>query len=196
MAGSWPFWSKWFPALGIPPAFTDERPLSVSHSFGSEIEATAHSTWFHFLCNHIALKPGPSGPEVVYHPQTAPQAPATTTAQAAAPVHPGPPRQANYSYLRSGFVLRKEVSGSVTLVCCGASLQVRKTLRDFVQGGSWRSAILEPYVLFDLVLEGLFMDVDTNTWNINDVFASLEHVRNIVDIDEIRIANKHRQNSG
>lgn len=94
--------------------------------------------------------------------------------------HPGrhtPLPQADYSYVRSGFFLRTASGGGTTLTCFGASPHVESRLRRFIaRSASHNNAITEPYVLLDIVLDGLFHDVDDNVWKMNDVFGTFEHV--------------------
>lgn len=115
---------------------------------------------------------------VAYHPQT--------KDKNSAELEPLP--QADYSYLRSGFVLRKETSGAVTLVCFGASNQVSRLLYQFLQSGAssgaFQEATVEPRILFDIVLDGLFNDVDQTVWNMNQVYGPYEDVRRpLVDMN-------------
>jgi len=83
---------------------------------------------------------------------------------------------ADYSYHRSGFFLRFAPGDSVTLVCFGATPRVTDRLHAFINGGRWEDALAEPHVLFDIVLDGLFLEVDATVWNMNQVFGGMEHV--------------------
>lgn len=84
--------------------------------------------------------------------------------------------QADYSWLRSGFFMHVGNNGDVTLVCFGATAKVRKRLDDFISGCAWKDTSTDPYVLFDLVLEALYREVDEAVWNMNTIFGPLEHV--------------------
>ncbi|KAK6358111.1 hypothetical protein TWF730_007466 [Orbilia blumenaviensis] len=83
--------------------------------------------------------------------------------------------QADYSWLRSGFVLKSEPGGEgVTLVCFGATPYVRRRLEAWIASMSWAAITEEPYALFDLVMDGLFSEVDATSWKMADVFRPIE----------------------
>ncbi|ORY61637.1 uncharacterized protein BCR38DRAFT_487381 [Pseudomassariella vexata] len=84
--------------------------------------------------------------------------------------------QADFSYIRSGFFLRRSApNADTTLICFGAREQVEKALERFIASYAWEMASLEPLALFDVILMGLFHEVDQNIWNMADVFGPLEH---------------------
>ncbi|RYP11974.1 hypothetical protein DL767_011543 [Monosporascus sp. MG133] len=155
--------------LGIPSSFSNERVHSVSHSFGAIPDQGGTNTWFHFLCKNISISnDSGNGPEVVYSRGANPLA-------RASPNH-NPLPQADYSYLRSGFFLRTTADAGTTLACFGASPQVRARLQGFIAHSSRNDAIAEPYLLLDLIIDGLFKDVDDNVLNMGTVFGALEHL--------------------
>lgn len=92
-------------------------------------------------------------------------------------MHRRRPANTDFSYVRAGFFLRTEKSGESTLVCFGAPLTVRSRIEKFLDARAWGDVAVEPYVLLDLVLEGLYREIDDNVWNIADVLGPLEHVR-------------------
>ncbi|RYO94508.1 hypothetical protein DL764_007827 [Monosporascus ibericus] len=123
-----------------------------------------------------------NGPNVAYHRGADPLA-------RDSPSHTPLP-QADYSYLRSGFFLRTTAGAGTTLACFGASPRVRARLREFMAHPSRKDAIAEPYLLLDLIIDGLFQDVDNNVWNMRTVFGSLEHLT-------LTLANsRHERNIG
>lgn len=91
-------------------------------------------------------------------------------------MHRRRPANTDFSYVRSGFFLRTEASGESTLVCFGAPLTVRTRIEQFLDARAWGDVAVEPYVLLDLVLDGLYREIDENVWNIADVLGPLEHV--------------------
>ncbi|KAK3360498.1 hypothetical protein B0T25DRAFT_447036 [Lasiosphaeria hispida] len=145
-------------ALAIPPEFLSERLHHVCHSFGSRIDDNGFAAWFHFLCKKIEWRKSESGLPVIDGGMAS---------------LPG----ANYKWHRSAFFVRKNRDGDVAMVCFGASgsSTVRKRLADFIAAGSWKHVNSEPLVLFDLVLEALYNDVDETVWKLNDVIGPLEH---------------------
>ncbi|KAK5997561.1 Notoamide biosynthesis cluster M'-like protein [Cladobotryum mycophilum] len=161
--GTLPQMTELFSSLDIPSEFSTERARSVSHSFGERSNENGFSAWFHFLCKNIDIKQeGNSPPEI--DSQAASLEPNTSILP-----------QADYSYQRSGFFLQGQNDGSATLVCFGPGPLVRKRLEDFVTSRAWEDVVVNPYILFDLVLEGLYGQVDDTVWNMRSVFGPLEH---------------------
>ena len=161
-----------FRAVGVPTSFICERLQSVSHSFGDVSGPSGSCKWFHFLCKRIDLGlVNPSrvqAPEVLHH-EGASYDPRGGARERALP-------QADYAYDRSGYFLHTNSTGAVTLCCFGASGPVRSRLERFLASGDWKQAFSEPFILLDLVLEGLHLQVDENVWNMNVVFGAAEHV--------------------
>ncbi|RMJ12759.1 hypothetical protein BHE90_008356 [Fusarium euwallaceae] len=153
-----------FDILHIPGDFTKERLQSVSHSFGRSTDRNGSSSWFHFLCKNIDIKQDGSNPPEVdnraatmgYHLSTLPQA--------------------DYSWHRAGFFLRVENDGSTTLVCFGAMPRIRQRINEFVAAKAWQHVVTDPYILFDLLFEALYFEVDDTVWKMNTVFGPLEHL--------------------
>jgi hypothetical protein len=184
-----------FQALAIPPAFARERLQSVSHSFGFRNDHGGSCAWFHFLCKHIEVTSArtPTGPVpmVVHHPVTYHPAAKVATLSTAATIQGSNETlatstqvgmtlpQADYSYTRSGFFLRANNKGAVTLCCFGATDHVRKRFDRFIDTKAWKEIPAEPYMLFDLIIDGLFLEVDQNVWNMNMIFGALEHVSHL-----------------
>jgi len=172
-----------FEALCIPSAFIRERLQSVSHSFGSLTSVDRHCAWFHFLCKHIrvaAIKTSAGlVPAVAHHPTGfQPWAVSQDTAEIALQ-NPSDSRvlpQADYSYTRSSFFLSASNTGAVTLCCFGASPQVQGRLKRFLKSPAWSQALVESYILLDLIMDGLYLEVDENVWSMNKIFGALEHV--------------------
>lgn len=162
-----------FTILAIPDAFTLERVDSVSHSLGTQTDAERGSClWFHFLCKHVHVVKTTPTPSIMYHAGAD-----LTQRNGWFEMHRRRPANTDFSYVRAGFFLRTEKSGETTLVCFGAPLTVRSRIEKFLDARAWGDVAVEPYVLLDLVLDGLYREVDENVWNIADVLGPLEHVR-------------------
>lgn len=166
-----------FSALSVPREFVLERTQSVSHSFGTRTDgAGSSSAWFHFLCKNIQLRWSPApgrgdsgGPQVVIHDST----------RSGHLVRRLP--HASNTWHRSGFFLRTDTDGgATTLVCFGATARVRRRLDQFFQAKAWEDVKFEPWVLFDLVVEGLFLEVDDTQWSMHDAFRPLEAVSSYI----------------
>ncbi|KAH8200202.1 hypothetical protein TruAng_005650 [Truncatella angustata] len=150
-----------FQVLSVPREFTIERVQDVAHSFGTRIETDGTSTWFHFLCKRIELLSESSNVD--------PKLSGTTLVGESALL------QAKYGWHRSGFFLRTTHDGRTTLAIFGATPNVYSRIVDFLQTNHVHVVQSEPLVLLDLILEGLFLDVDTALWNMVDVFGPMEH---------------------
>ncbi|KAF5568081.1 hypothetical protein FNAPI_300 [Fusarium napiforme] len=153
-----------FNILNVPSDFTKERLQSVSHSFGRSTDAHGSSSWFHFLCKNIDIK------------QTPGNAPEIDNRAATMGYHISTLPQADYSWHRAGFFLRVDNNGCVTLVCFGVMQKVRERINEFVAAKAWQHVATDPYILFDLVLEALYFEVDNTVWKMNTVFGPLEHL--------------------
>ncbi|KAF4500358.1 hypothetical protein FAGAP_3449 [Fusarium agapanthi] len=153
-----------FNILNIPRDFTQERLQSVSHSFGRSTDAHGSSSWFHFLCKNIDIK------------QTPGNAPEIDNRAATMGYHISTLPQADYSWHRAGFFLRVDNDGCITLVCFGVMQKVRERINEFVAAKAWQHVATDPYILFDLVFEALYFEVDNTVWKMNTVFGPLEHL--------------------
>ncbi|PHH89226.1 hypothetical protein CDD83_6458 [Cordyceps sp. RAO-2017] len=133
------------------------------HNFGSRLDAHGHCSWFQHLFKNIHVRQDPGKlPEV--------------DNRAASPGHPlSTLPQADYSWIKSCFFLRRYEDGSTILVCFAAPPQVARRIDLFTDTGSWGDVQANPYVLFDMVLEGLFLQVDEMVWNMAAVCGPLEH---------------------
>ncbi|KAF4980286.1 hypothetical protein FZEAL_3657 [Fusarium zealandicum] len=153
-----------FNILHIPSDFTRERLQSVSHSFGRSTDRHGSSTWFHFLCKNIDVK------------QDGANAPEVDNRAATMGYHISNLPQADYSWHRAGFFLRVDNDGSITLVCFGVVPRVRQRINEFVAAKAWQHVATDPYILFDLIFEALYFEVDDTVWKMNSVFGPLEHL--------------------
>ena len=110
-------------------------------------------------------------------------------------------RQADYSWLRSAYFLKclpessqRQTENSespsntfsatlglpnrnVTLLCFGAPTSLLVKFKSLLQSWHWEDALGDPFVLFQLVVDELFLQLDQTAWNLSAVFGNLEHVR-------------------
>lgn len=86
-------------------------------------------------------------------------------------------RHISHDWHKYGFFLRKDANGDVTLVCFGVSKPVRHRLEQFLVAKAWDDVAAEPLALFDLILAGLYTEVDTIVWDLLDIISGLEAVR-------------------
>ncbi|KAH8887307.1 hypothetical protein GQ53DRAFT_873059 [Thozetella sp. PMI_491] len=149
-----------YTTLGIPPGFADERTQSVSHSFGTQTDSRGFHLWFHFLCKNIKVTKtaeGDDSPPVIINHQASDLQRPDLGRNAQAPILP----QDDSSYSRSGFFLRKSPRGT-TLVVFGNTQATTRLLEFTKCAGAWEDASIEPCIFLDLILEGLFIEVDEN----------------------------------
>ncbi|KAH6603513.1 hypothetical protein Trco_008288 [Trichoderma cornu-damae] len=140
-----------FHKFGIPHDFTAERARSTNHSFSRRSgDGGGFSSWFRFSCICCELAGIDDG---------SPDA-------AALP--------AKYADRQSAFFLEASKDTSVTLVCFGAGPGVRKRMKELTKSQGWTDVGVNPYVLFDAVLEGLHEEVDNIVWKMEEEFAPLE----------------------
>ncbi|KAK5659973.1 hypothetical protein OQA88_13438 [Cercophora sp. LCS_1] len=96
-------------------------------------------------------------------------------------------RDINHDWQKYGFFLRKDCEGNVALVCFGASPAVKNRLQNFINAGAWTAVEHEPLVLFDLVLDGLYTEVDTTVWDLLDDISRLE--RTVLVAADAKVSN-------
>jgi len=61
----------------------------------------------------------------------------------------------------------------VTLICFGAHPWISQRLSASLP---WKEVIKDPLSLFSMVFEGLYLQLDSVTWMLGDVFGSMETV--------------------
>ncbi|KAH6855201.1 hypothetical protein B0I37DRAFT_50372 [Chaetomium sp. MPI-CAGE-AT-0009] len=85
-----------------------------------------------------------------------------------------PALAAGHRWYKSAFFLRKDQHGNVSLVLFCPTPGVRERLDQFIEARSWHDVEAEPLALFDLILDGLFREVDTTVWKLLDEISGLE----------------------
>ncbi|KAK0649823.1 hypothetical protein B0T16DRAFT_389800 [Cercophora newfieldiana] len=153
--------------LSVPDEFKAERKQSVSHSFGSRTLPTETCLWFHFLCKDIDIKSDQKGKVWLGQNKTYGNKPNAAE---------------DYAYVKSGFVINCSLEpgsggsspGSTTLVCFGATPNVRSRLDKFTDSVDKELACTQPYLFFAPILSGLHADLDDMAWNLNEIFANDE----------------------
>ncbi|KAJ9640451.1 hypothetical protein H2199_005990 [Coniosporium tulheliwenetii] len=165
-----------FEHYSIPSTFLSERLQSVAHSFGArkDDDGTQYA-WFHFLCKNINIQRSGSQPEIVNQNIR---------------LGSKPQSQADYSWHRSGFFLKASpgapskpppqspfaapADDCVTLICFGASPSLEQRFRRLALTSAWEDALEDPYVLFDVVLDELYLQLDGVAWSLAEVFGGIE----------------------
>ncbi|KAF2453804.1 hypothetical protein BDY21DRAFT_401325, partial [Lineolata rhizophorae] len=173
--------------FSFPSGFVSERIQSVSNSFGARTDSTGvRSSWFHFLCKdvNVASVPQPNGPDklVIVNPNV----------RLEEKEHPERKQsQADHGWIRSGFFLKSEPrqkasksnksspvrhasDDTVTLVCFGASPNLEARFKQMTASSSWEDVLHDPYVLFDIIMDELYLQMDGVAWRLNQVFGQFE----------------------
>ncbi|KFY83638.1 hypothetical protein V498_07911 [Pseudogymnoascus sp. VKM F-4517 (FW-2822)] len=156
-----------FRHYSIPSDFLSERIQSVTHSFGSEKDSNNwNCSWFHFLCKNVTVRLFEGlDPQIVNpHHDSLPQS------------------QADWSWIRAGFFLKwlpsqgpnSSNQSCVTLICFGASIQLQQRFERLASNSAWRDAVSDPYNLFVIILDELFLQMDGIVWNLSDTFRAIE----------------------
>ncbi|KAJ0117342.1 hypothetical protein J7T55_003756 [Diaporthe amygdali] len=82
-------------------------------------------------------------------------------------------------YWKAGFFIRRSASLGTTLVCFAPLPEVLERLELFIDSPSWSTACKTPYILFNVILGALFLEVDEMVWTMGTIFNGLE--REITD---------------
>lgn len=147
-----------FHKFGIPHDFTAERARSTNHSLSRRSnDDDGFSSWFRFSCISSLL--GETEDET-------PNGKDDATAGASLPD--------KYPVQDTAFFLQASRETNVTLLCFGAGLGVRRRIKDLIKSRGWNDVGVNPEILFDIALEGLFEEVDDVAWRLEEELAPLE----------------------
>lgn len=61
-------------------------------------------------------------------------------------------------------------------MCFATPPTALKRLELFIDSPSWSTACKAPYVLFNVILGALFLEVDETVWTMGTIFSRLERV--------------------
>jgi hypothetical protein len=64
----------------------------------------------------------------------------------------------------------------VTLICFGASRQLKQRFEHFLQPMAWQDSLDDPYSLFAVVLDEFSLQLDATVWSVSRVFGRIETV--------------------
>jgi hypothetical protein len=172
-----------FDKFKIPSAFVAESLQGVSQSFSAQKDAEATYVFFHLLVKDVAILDGRivEGLKQVVNGQRQ--------------------SQANFTWLKPGFVLRirneanllHPPSGTTTLsnesmltstaaqpmvemFCFGAPVTVRDRFQKLKDTATGKDLLLDPYVLLEIVLGEMYKVMDQKAWAIADIFGKIEKV--------------------
>lgn len=63
----------------------------------------------------------------------------------------------------------------MTLICFGAAANVELRFKRLTLHHSWADALEDPYVLFDIVMDELYLQMDGVAWTLGEVFGGIEN---------------------
>jgi hypothetical protein len=180
---------EFFDKHRIPGAFVSESLQGVSQSFSVQKETDTTTVFFHLLVKDVAI----SGGRIIH---------VEGAKQIASDPLPQDQSQANFTWLKSGFVLRirhelnnmpypSRTSSSssestlfsasappfVELFCFGAPITLRDRFQKLKSIASSDDILLDPYVLLEIVLNEMYKLMDQTGWAIANIFGKMESVR-------------------
>ncbi|KAH8753729.1 hypothetical protein F5882DRAFT_308635 [Hyaloscypha sp. PMI_1271] len=171
----------------FPVGFLTERLRSVDHSFGSCSRPT--HVWFHFLCKDITFNA---------NRQLKIQNPVSNTRK-----NTNQLSQEDHCWHRSGFMLCSQSNPAsqkkeVAFICFGAHAWIKRCLNEGLQ---WKEIINDPTALFSMIFQELYLQLDTATRNLGDLFGSMEynvlshathgHIAGMMDFAGLHNVSKH-----
>ena len=183
-----------FEAWGIPSAFVDEGLQGVSQSFAArqDIDGTTF-VWFHFLCKTLAIV----NDQIVHINSPEDEETSGLTLRRTAQSQP----QANFSWIKPGFVLKIQgqdatsltatrtsssdsndtlasvsVQPTVELFCFGAPTTFLNRFRTLAHMATCEELIRDPYARLEVAFEEMYKVLDYTGWNLGDVFGTMETV--------------------
>jgi hypothetical protein len=173
-----------FRTYNIPSDFLSERLQSVTHSLKSNRnDDGSESLWFHFLCKNITVRAAGDNPRNLEILNPAQRSDGENLSND------------SHDWIRAGFFLNiahrsihsplESTGHQITLICFGASESIIKRFRRLLDNPRWVDIIQRPYLLIDIVLNELYLEVDNITWNLNSIFGTLEGVSKFCGYREI-----------
>jgi hypothetical protein len=104
-------------------------------------------------------------------------------------------RGADYSWHRSSYLCKTEFNNlpvtegqhvgqssstgagkRVTFLCFGSPASLEQRFLQLCQRWAWEKALREPYIIFHVVLEEFYQQLDAVAWRLSNVFGRMEHV--------------------
>jgi hypothetical protein len=187
-----------FDQCKLPSAFVAETLRDVSQSFAAFQDPDRTTwVWFHLLCKDIAVSKGR-----IFHPRDSGVAndgqQGANPHQTAEGRHAQSQSQANFTWLKPGFVLKikdqqgppipnrsttsesdhtltpASVEPDVEMFCFGAPTTLHDRFKTFKDTAACDDIMQDPYVLLEIALEEMHKVMDRTAWVLSDVFGSVE----------------------
>jgi hypothetical protein len=132
-----------------------------------ELTIVPEGSWFHYLCKNITLRHQADGASWIADPRQGQDVPRL--------------RQADWTWVRSGYFLRWRAKPNsnteVTLICFEAASDLKQRFRHLKLPESCENALNDPWSLFVVVLDELFLQMSRTVWDVSHVFGDIEMVR-------------------
>lgn len=163
-----------FEYLEVPSAFISERLHSVRHSFGGRREGRKLiATWFHFLCR----RPNMEEYERLRNRDFDSRAGMVLSQWDRFGLfmrvkHSKEPKDAKIF----GPEQLETQLPSVELVLFGAEEDMKTRLRRMVESEGWKEILRDPYILLDVILDELYINMDRNVQEVSALFGGIERV--------------------
>lgn len=145
----------------FPTSFLSDRIQAVTHAFGarpSSMTSGVEIAWSHFLCKEVKSNWDENQRRrSPYTDKTFTDSPRWRRCDA-------------FLHVRG----RNDGSKCVTLLCFGASQPLIERFARLLGNGSWNDAVKEPFLLFSIVYEDLYTQLDAIAWTLADVFRPVE----------------------
>lgn len=179
-----------FESCEIPSAFVSEGLQGISRSFGTHFDADGTAcVWFHLLCKEVKVE----GNRIVHRRANE----KNTGFQDEKLIAAQQQSQANFSWLKPGFVLKIRKPGmtkplrtsssasnntlaapasqsQVELFCFGAPSTLVNRFRRLTNVASSDDLIQDPYLLLDIVFEEIYKVLDRAGWAVANIFGPIE----------------------
>lgn len=176
----------------IPSAFVAESLQHVSQSFSVQTDTDSTTVFFHLLVKDISMSAG----------QIVESLARGDTREAVDQSHHKSRSQANFNWLKPGFVLRVRnqrpsspplpirattSSSDITLTsplgrpavelfCFGAPANVGQRFQKIKDVLTRKEIELDPYILLEIVLAEMYESMDRTAWTVADIFGKIEEV--------------------
>lgn len=178
-----------FEKLHVPSAFIAESMQDISRSFAERVDVDGTTyVWFHFLCKTFSIKrdqlvgqrypqDGSDGSKALDQTQEDYDwlKPGCVLKMRSQQAPPRPPARARTSS-SGATICAARTEPLVELLCFGAPSTVGDRFRKLKDIAICDDLVQDPYVLLEVVFEGMYKVLDSTGWAISNVFGQIEKV--------------------
>lgn len=120
-------------------------------------------TWFHMLCKNVATESDLSGENRLQAESVEKSWSMVKSAE----------RWLHFSF---ALIQTRSPEASVTLLCFNSTDLMLQGFDNLLQLDSWANVVNDPYLLFPMIFEVIWMEMDAVAWRLADVFRNTEKV--------------------